>query len=286
MFAWRVRDFYTGVTDLQSLIAYKDIEQEVKDKKDANNLKIKKGKIDFKNVWFKYKNKYVIKNFDLSIKENEKIALVGHSGSGKTTLAKLLYRLYDLDKGKILIDNKNIAEVKQKSLREEMSIVPQEGILFNDTIYNNLIFSKPNATKKEVIRALKAAQFYSFVQSLPEKENTMVGERGIKLSGGEKQRLSIARALLANRKILVLDEATSALDSKTEMQIQKALTKLMKGRTTIIIAHRLSTIMHANKIIVMDKGKIIQIGKHRDLIKKKGTYKQLWELQEKGFIGE
>ena len=167
-----------------------------------------------------------------------------------------------------------------------MSIVPQEGILFNDSIENNIKFSKPNATKKEVVKALKAAQFYKFVQSLPDKEQTMVGERGIKLSGGEKQRLSVARALLANKKILVLDEATSALDSKTEMEIQKALWKLMKGRTTIIIAHRLSTIMHSDKIVVMDKGKIVQIGKHATLIKKRGVYKELWALQKGGYLQE
>jgi ATP-binding cassette, subfamily B, heavy metal transporter len=285
-FTWHLRSFYNSMADFQSLNLYELIKNEVEDKEDAKAIRVKKGKIDFKNIDFSYKKRKIIRHFDLEIKPNEKIALVGHSGSGKTTLVKLLYRLYDLNKGEITVDGKNIADIKQESLRNEMSIVPQEGILFNDSIENNILFSKPNATKKEVVKALKAAQFYKFVQSLPDKEKTMVGERGIKLSGGEKQRLSIARALLANKKILVLDEATSALDSKTEMEIQKALWRLMKGRTTIIIAHRLSTIMHSDKIVVMDKGKIVQIGKHDVLIKKKGVYKELWALQKGGYLQE
>jgi ATP-binding cassette, subfamily B, heavy metal transporter len=283
-FTWHLRAYYTGMADFQTLTNYYDITNEVKDKPKAKNLKIKKGTVILKNISFKYKNKLVLENINLNIKQNEKVALVGHSGSGKTTIVKLLYRLYDLNQGKITIDGKNIDSVKQESLRQEMSIVPQEGILFNDSIENNIRFSKPNATKKEIIASLKKAQLYNFVKSLPDKEKTTVGERGIKLSGGEKQRLSIARAILANKKILVLDEATSALDSKTESEIQKALAKLMQGRTSIIIAHRLSTIMHADKIVVMDKGKIVQIGKHKELIRQTGPYKELWKLQKGGYI--
>ena len=283
-FTWHLRAFYTGMADFQTLTKYYDITNEVKDKPNAKNLKIKEGTVKIKNISFKYKNRVVIDNISIDIKKNEKIALVGHSGSGKTTLVKLLYRLYDLNKGSIIVDGKNINSIKQYSLRQEMSIVPQEGILFNDSIENNIKFSKPHATKKEVIASLKKAQLYKFVESLPEKEKTAVGERGIKLSGGEKQRLSIARAILADKKILVLDEATSALDSKTEVEIQKALAKLMQGRTSIIIAHRLSTIMHADKIVVMDKGKIVQMGKHNDLIRQKGPYKELWKLQKGGYI--
>lgn len=283
-FAWSLRRFYTEMANFKSLIDYKDINNEIKDFMDARNIKVKNGEIEFNKVSFKYKKKKVIDKVSFKINKNEKVALVGHSGSGKTTLIKLLYRLYDVNEGEIKIDNKNINTLKQISLRNELSIVPQEGILFNDTIYNNVLFSNPTATKKDVIRALKAANFYKFVQSLPEKENTYVGERGIKLSGGEKQRLSIARAILANKKILVLDEATSALDSKTENQIQKALWKLIKGRTTIIIAHRLSTIMHVDRIIVMDKGCVVQEGKHSELIKKRGIYKELWALQKGGYL--
>ena len=196
----------------------------------------------------------------------------------------MLYRLYDVNEGSILIDGKDIKDFRQESLRAEMSIVPQECMLFDDSIYNNIKFSKPHASHEEVLKAIKFAQLDRFVASLPLKENTIVGERGVKLSGGEKQRVSIARALLANKKILVLDEATSSLDSETEMQIQMALTKLMEGRTTIIIAHRLSTIMKADKIVVMHKGEIMQVGTHRDLIRKKGEYKKLWNLQRGGYI--
>jgi len=195
-----------------------------------------------------------------------------------------LYRFYDVDIGKIQIDGKDISSVKQESLRSELSIVPQEGVLFNDTIFNNVAFSKPNASIEEVIKALKTAQLYDFVLSLPDKEDTFVGERGVKLSGSEKQRLSVARAVLANKKILVLDEATSSLDSETEFLIQKALDSLMKGRTTIIIAHRLSTIMRADRIVVIEKGKIAQTGTHDELIAKDGIYKKLWNMQKGGYI--
>jgi ATP-binding cassette subfamily B protein len=199
---------------------------------------------------------------------------------------KLLYRLYDVDRGNILIDGKNIRKFKQESLRSELSIVPQECILFDDTIYNNIKFSNPNASDKQIRKAMKFAQLDKLIESFPKKEKTIVGERGVRLSGGEKQRVSIARALLADKDILILDEATSALDSKTEHEIQKDLEKLMKGKTSIIIAHRLSTIMKADKIVVMDNGKIVQFGKHKDLIKKKGLYKELWDLQKGGFIEE
>ncbi|MFA5931626.1 MAG: ABC transporter ATP-binding protein [archaeon] len=283
-FIWGLRRFYDATADFQSLFEYDKLKSEVVDKLDAKEIKIKKGKIEFKNVGFNYNRKQLIKNFDLSISPNEKIAFVGPSGAGKTTLVKLLFRLYDVESGEILIDGKNINKYKQESMRSELSIVPQECILFNDSIYNNVVFAKPAATKKEVFNALKAAQLYDFVESLPEKENTMVGERGIKLSGGEKQRLSIARALLANKKVLVLDEATSSLDSRTEHQIQVALKELMEGRTTIIIAHRLSTIMSADKIVVIEKGEIAQVGTHNELIKQKGTYKELWEMQKGGYI--
>ncbi|MDD3083921.1 MAG: ABC transporter ATP-binding protein [Candidatus ainarchaeum sp.] len=285
-FTWRIRDLYGGITDFDSITKYGEIENDVKDERNSRELKITKGEIIFDNISFSYHNRKVIKNINLKIKPNQKIALVGHSGSGKTTIVKLLYRFYNLEKGKVFIDGQDISKIKQLSLRNKMSIVPQEGILFNDTIYNNIIFSKPNATKKEVVKAIKQAQFYDFVKKLPEKEETIVGERGIKLSGGEKQRLSIARALLADKKILVLDEATSSLDSKTESEIQKALWKLMQGKTTIIIAHRLSTIMHSDKIIVMEKGKIIQEGTHKKLLKQKGPYKELWKLQKNGYLQE
>ena len=282
-FFWGVRRLYEGLADLDSVVKYKKIQPDVKDKKGAKNIKIIRGKIEFKKVNFYYNSKKkIINNFDLIINPLEKVAFVGHSGAGKTTIIKLLYRLYEIQEGEILIDDKNINNVTQKSLRNELSIVPQECVLFNDTIYNNVLFSKPSATKKEVFSAIKNAQLLDFVNNLPKKEDTLVGERGIKLSGGEKQRLSIARAILANKKILVLDEATSSLDSKTEYDIRKAFEKLIKGKTTLIIAHRLSTIMNADKIVVMKNGGIEQIGNHKELSNKKGVYSSLWELQKTG----
>jgi ATP-binding cassette subfamily B protein len=285
-FVSSIRRIYEALADFQALFDYEKIENEIKDYKDARELKIVKGKIDFNDVSFAYGAKNVINNFDLKIKPGEKIAVVGHSGSGKTTLVKLLYRFYDVKSGEIFIDGKNIKEFKQESLRSELSIVPQECILFDDTIYNNIAFSRPGATKPEVMKAIKFAKLEKFVSGLPLKEQTIVGERGVKLSGGEKQRVSIARAILANKKVLVLDEATSSLDSETEHEIQMALEGLMKGRTSIIIAHRLSTIMSADRILVMDKGKISQIGSHNELIQKPGIYQKLWNLQKGGYIGD
>lgn len=284
-FFWGVRRLYEGLADLDAVVKYKKTTPDIVDKVGAKNLKVTKGKIEFNKVNFAYnQKKKIIHDFNLIINPNEKIAFVGHSGAGKTTIVKLLYRLYEPQNGKVLIDGKNINSVTQESLRNELSIVPQECVLFNDTIYNNVLFSNPSASRKKVFNALKAAQLIDFVKSLPNKEDTFVGERGIKLSGGEKQRLSIARAILADKKILVLDEATSSLDSKTEFEIRQSLGKLMKGRTTLIIAHRLSTILNADKIVVMKKGTIEQIGTHKELSKKEGIYSSLWELQKTGEI--
>jgi len=283
-FVYGVRGFFSAMADLDTLVEYEKIESEIKDKPNAKKLIVKEGAIEFKNISFKYYKKGLFKNFSLKIEPGEKVALVGYSGSGKTSLVKLLYRLYNVDSGVILIDGEDIREFQQESLRSELSIVPQEAILFDDTIYNNIMFPSPKASRAEVMKAMKFAQLDKFVQGLPKKEKTIVGERGIRLSGGEKQRVSIARAILANKKVLVLDEATSSLDSKTEHEIQRDLQKLMEGRTSIIIAHRLSTIMKADKIVVLDKGKIVQMGKHRDLIKRKGVYSELWNLQKGGFI--
>ena len=284
-FVWGLRGFYRSMADFQDLFQYGKIKNDIENIPNAEKLKIKVGEVEFKKVFFGYKEgRDLFKNFNLKIKPNEKVALVGSSGCGKTTLVKLLYRFYDVDLGQVLIDEKPIKEVKKESLRSELSIVPQECVLFNDTIYNNIAFSKPGAKKQEVMKAIKFAQLDKIIKSFPKKEKTIVGERGVKLSGGEKQRVSIARAILANRKILVLDEATSALDSETENEIQRDLKKLLEGRTSIIIAHRLSTIMTADRIIVMKNGKILEQGKHEELLRKNGEYKKLWGLQKGGYL--
>ena len=283
-FVHGIRSYYVAMADFEDLFEYGRIENDIKDNPNAKELSIKKGEIEFKKIKFKYNERSIFENFNLEVNKNEKVALVGHSGCGKTTLIKLLYRLYDVNEGEILIDGNNIKDFKQESLRSELSIVPQECILFDDTIYKNVEFSKPGAARKEVIDAIKFAQLDETIKKLPKKENAIVGERGVKLSGGEKQRVSIARAILADKRVLILDEATSHLDSKTEHDIQLALKNLMKNRTSIIIAHRLSTIMNADKIVVMDKGKIVQQGTHQELINTPGLYKKLWNLQKGGYI--
>ncbi|MEK6936117.1 MAG: ABC transporter ATP-binding protein [Nanoarchaeota archaeon] len=281
-FVYGLRNAYGALADFQSLFEYGKIKKKIEDVPNAKNLTIKQGEIEFKDVNFNYGNKKIFENLNLVIPKNKKIALVGHSGSGKTTLIKLLYRLYDINSGQILIDGEDIKNFKQQSLRGEMSIVPQECILFDDTIYNNVAFSNPSASREKVLNAIKYAHLDKAIETFPDKENTIVGERGVKLSGGEKQRVSIARAILADKEVLVLDEATSALDSETEYEIQKDLNKLMEGRTSIIIAHRLSTIMKADKIIVFKNGKIVQEGKHSQLVDELGEYRKLWKLQKEG----
>ena len=279
------RQFIMANIDVTALFAMFKEENEVKDVPDAKTLKVKKGEIEYQKVDFSYPKTrgeaFNIAGLNLKIKPNTRVALMGPSGGGKSTIIKLLYRLFDLDKGKILIDGQDISLVSQESLRNSMSIVPQEPILFDNTIFFNIAYANPKASKEQVWKAIKFAQLDRLIEKLPKKEKTIVGERGIKLSGGEKQRVGIARAILADKKILVLDEATSALDSETEKEIQNDLEKLMVGRTTIMIAHRLSTIMKADVIVALKEGKIVETGTHKDLTKKKGgLYRRLWNLQQ------
>ena len=279
------RGFKRGIVDFNDLYQYSKIVNEIKDVKEAKKIKIDKGKISFRSVDFSYEEDSLIKDLNLTIPENSKVAIVGPSGSGKSTLVKLLFRLYDLNKGEIYIDDQDISKVTQESLRNEMSIVPQDAILFDDSIYNNIKFSNPKATPKDVMRAIRFAQLDKLVKKLPKGVNTIVGERGVKLSGGERQRVSIARAVLADKRILVLDEATSALDSQLEAEIQSDMEKLMIGRTSIVIAHRLSTIMKSDIIIVVESGKIVEAGTHGELLNREsGLYKKLWNLQAGSFV--
>ena len=209
-----------------------------------------------------------------------KVAVVGPSGAGKSTLARLLFRFYEVSGGRILINDQDIRDVTQKSLRAAIGIVPQDTVLFNDTIYYNIAYGRPAATHQEIIAAAQAAHIHDFVVSLPQGYETMVGERGLKLSGGEKQRVAIARAILKNPAILIFDEATSALDSKSEKAIQAELRTISQNRTTLIIAHRLSTVADADQILVMDNGRIVERGSHRELLAQNGLYAQMWNLQK------
>ena len=235
--------------------------------------------IQIKNISFKYKNDYVLQNFSLNIKKGQAVALVGHSGSGKSTLANLLLRFYDVDKGEILIDGVNIKDIKKESLRQLMGLVTQESILFHDTVKNNITLGTDAATNEEVMEAAEIANAHEFIKDLPQQYNTNIGDSGNTLSGGQKQRLSIARAVFKNPPIMILDEATSALDTESEQLVQMALEKMMENRTSVVIAHRLSTIQRADIIIVMQKGKIVEQGKHAELLTKKGAYFRLVSMQ-------
>ena len=260
-----------------------DEETEPYNKKGAVKLKDVKGEMEFRKINFCYhETRRVLKNISFEVKPGEVIALVGESGVGKSTMMDLISRYNIPTSGKIFLDGIDIQKIDLGSLRKQIAIVPQEVSLFNDTLRNNIIYGRLNATNKEINQAIKAANANEFINNFPEKINQEVGERGIKLSTGQKQRVAIARAILKDPKILILDEATSALDSRSEMLVQQALKRLIKGRTTFVIAHRLSTIMHADKILVIDKGEIVEEGKHEELVKNKGLYHKLFTLQSLG----
>lgn len=262
---------------------------EVLNMKDASTLKISNGKIEIKDISFEYEeDKNVLSHFSLSIQPNQKLGIVGYSGSGKSTLVNLLLRFYDVNDGGIYIDNQNIKEVTQESLRRNISYIPQEPILFHRTIRENILYGKLDATEEELIEATKKACCYDFITNTLENGfNTLVGERGIKLSGGQRQRIAIARAILKNSKILILDEATSALDSITEKEIQIALNNLMKDKTVIVIAHRLSTLSIMDRIVTISKGIIVEDGTKEELLNKEdGLFRQMWDMQREGVIGE
>lgn len=259
-----------------------DAEISIRDKEDAKSLPSFSKAIEYDNVSFAYHqgdSGWVLKDIRLTIEKGKTIALVGQSGSGKTTLADLLPRFYDIEIGSIRIDGHDIRDVKLHDLRGIMGIVSQESILFNDTVFNNIAFGMPDAREDEVIEAAKIAHAHEFISQMPDGYQTNIGDRGGRLSGGQRQRISIARAILKNPPILILDEATSALDTESERLVQDALTRLMQNRTTLVIAHRLSTIQHADEIIVMQKGEIIERGKHNQLLAGGGVYKKLYDLQ-------
>jgi len=285
-----IRAIDDSLLDASPITSYLMQELEIKDKSHAATLKYNKGEVKFDDVWFRYsdakKNDHVFSSLNLDIAPGEHIGLVGPSGGGKSTLTKLLLRFDDLKAGSISIDDQNIADVSQASLRQTVSYVPQEPLLFHRTIKENIAYGRPNASLHEIKDAARKANAHDFIKALPQGYNTIVGERGVKLSGGQRQRIAIARAILKDSPILVLDEATSALDSESESLIQSALWKLIEGKTALVVAHRLSTIQKMDRIIVLSNGEIIEQGSHKDLLNNDGLYAKLWSHQSGGFISE
>ena len=269
-----------GVAAGERIFTIIDAENEVKDKENARDFEGLKDSIELRDVKFSYESdREIIKGVNIKIKRGETVALVGPSGGGKSTLSELIPRFYDVDCGEVLFDGIHVQEYKQESLRAKMSIVSQETVLFNDTIEGNILMGRPTATHDEVIEASKVANAHGFIMESTEGYETNIGDRGTKLSGGQRQRLSIARAVLKNPEILILDEATSALDTESEKLVQDALTNLLKGRTSIVIAHRLSTIYNADRIYVIEDGRVVEEGKHKELLEKGGIYAHLIEMQ-------
>jgi ATP-binding cassette, subfamily B, heavy metal transporter len=275
------REIKQALLDMDRMFRLLSENREVEDSPGAPDLPAGPAAVEFKDVDFSYeKTRQILHAVSFSIPAGHRVAVVGHSGSGKSTLARLLYRFYDVSGGALYINGKDIREVKQKSLRAAIGIVPQDTVLFNDSILYNIRYGRPEATDEEVFDAARAAHIHEFIESLPKKYETPVGERGLKLSGGEKQRVAIARALLKNPRILIFDEATSALDSRSEKAIQAELERISKGRTTLVIAHRLSTVMDADQLLVLSHGRIVERGTHAQLLDAQGEYARMWALQQ------
>lgn len=278
------REIKGSLANIERMFNLLEQQPAVQDIADAKEINVSDAQISFDQVSFSYrKDRQIIDDISFNVASGEKVAIVGESGSGKSTLVKLLFRFYDVTAGSISIDGQNIAEVSQDSLRQHIGIVPQDTILFNDSIFENVRYGKPSATDDQVNHAINMAHLRTFIESLPEKENTKVGERGLKLSGGEKQRVAIARTLLKRPSILVFDEATSSLDSHSEKAILEAMREVAEGHSTIVIAHRLSTIIDADKILVMKNGKIIEQGNHDELLGQDGKYADMWRVQQQKF---
>ncbi|MBY3195954.1 ABC transporter ATP-binding protein [Rhizobium laguerreae] len=277
-----IRNLQRAVNDMEELVLLDKMPLGIEDKPNATPIEIGEGEIVFDRINFQYgaHPTPLYEDFSVTIKPGERVGLVGHSGSGKTTFVKLIQRLYDVNSGEIRIDGQDIAGVKQSSLRGQIAIVQQEPILFHRTLAENIAYSRPNASRREIEQAAKQASAHDFIMDLPKGYETLVGERGVKLSGGERQRVAIARAFLADAPVLILDEATSSLDSESEVQIQQAMERLMNGRTTLVIAHRLSTVRALDRLLVFDKGKIVEEGDHQALIRlNNGIYRRLFERQ-------
>jgi len=274
------RQIKYSLADMDLIFKLLDTQPEVTDPEDAKDLHINGGEIEFKHVNFGYQpDRQILHDLSLRVPAGQKIAVVGHSGAGKSTLSRLIYRFYDVQSGSVTIDGQDVRDVTQESLRAAIGIVPQDTVLFNDSIYYNIAYGRPEASRAEVEQAARMAHIFDFVEQLPDGWDTVVGERGLKLSGGEKQRVAIARAILKRPRILIFDEATSSLDSKTEQAIQLTLAEVAAEHTTLVIAHRLSTVVDADRILVMDQGRIVEQGTHGELYAARGAYHEMWELQ-------
>jgi ATP-binding cassette subfamily B protein len=279
-FGYVLRKIRKGLTDMEAVFNLLQLKPEITDAPNALNPKIDTATITFNHVFFGYDSRRpILKDVSFVVPAGHTVAIVGPTGSGKSTIARLLFRFYDITQGSILINDYDIRAISQESLQKIMGIVPQDTVLFNNSLYYNIAYGKPSATKEEVEKAVRFAHLENFIKKLPDGLNTMVGERGLKLSGGEKQRVAIARVLLHHPVIYIFDEATSALDTRTEQEIQKNLEEISSGSTTLIIAHRLSTVTHADSIIVLEHGSIVEQGSHRELLKNNALYARLWEKQ-------
>jgi ATP-binding cassette subfamily B protein len=283
--AKEMRDFWEKTGDVVQGLAVIQVPLEIKDKPNAPQLSVPKGEIVFENVQFQYHGaESLFEHKSVIIKPGQKVGLVGYSGSGKSTFVNLILRLFDVTAGNIKIDGQDIREVTQDSLHEAIAMIPQDPSLFHRSIFENIVYGRRDATNEEVIKAAKRAHAHDFIISLSGGYDTQVGERGVRLSGGQRQRIAIARAILKNAPILILDEATSQLDSVTEGEIQQSLWDLMQHKTSLVIAHRLSTLLSMDRILVFDKGCIVEDGSHQELLNQDGLYKQLWEAQIGGFL--
>ncbi len=277
------REIKQSLTDLDKMFTLLDRNREVDDRAGAPELQVGAGVVRFENVSFAYEAaRPILHGIDFEIPAGKTVAVVGPSGAGKSTLARLLYRFYDIGGGRITIDGQDIREVTQSSVRQAIGIVPQDTVLFNDTVEYNIAYGRPGATREEVEAAARAAHIHGFIAATPKGYDTMVGERGLKLSGGEKQRVAIARTLLKNPPVLIFDEATSALDSANERAIQAELRSAARGKTALVIAHRLSTVVDAHQIIVLEAGRVVESGPHAELMAANGRYAQMWRLQQSG----
>ena len=275
------RQIKYSMADMDLIFKLLERRAEIRDRPDACELQLERGEIRFENVAFAYQSdREILRQVDFVVRPGEKVAIVGHSGAGKSTLARLLFRFYDVSGGRVTIDGQDIRDVTQQSLRRGIAIVPQDTVLFNNTIYYNIVYGRYDAQREEIEAAADVACIREFIERLPKQYETLVGERGLKLSGGEKQRIAIARAILKKPRILVFDEATSSLDSKTEQAILETLRQVAMNHTTLVIAHRLSTVVDADRILVMEEGRIVEQGSHQLLLEKGGLYSEMWQLQQ------